>query len=80
MELVKPYDELTDEQKKRLSGFVARLVQGQKVRQELATKTDIEITESLMRLGDDMVIESPQAILIEVAAERLGYTFDEGED
>ena len=71
------YRNLTDEQKQRVIQFIDNLLQGEKIRKQLARKTDVEIAESLMRLSDDMVIESPQAILLEVVAERLGYVWDE---
>ena len=74
---MKSLESLTDEQRDNIRRFAKLMFQSAEVYKALIKRTDAEIGELLMHLTDDMEIGSPQATLIEVAAERLGYAFDD---
>ena len=74
---MKRLDQLTPVERERIARFADNLFTGIEIRKELAKLSNEEFARVLLHVADDMVIESPQAVLIEVAAERLGYKFDE---
>ena len=74
---MKRLDQLTPVERDRFARFADNLFTGIEIRKELAKLSNEEFARVLLHVADDMVIESPQAVLIEVAAERLGYKFDE---
>ena len=74
---MKPLENLTDEQRANIREFATAMFQSVKVYEALAQMTNMEVAALLMHLTDDMDIGSPQATLIEVAAERLGYKFND---
>jgi len=74
---MKRLEDLTPIERDRLAGFADNLFTGIEIRKELAKLSNEEFARVLLHVADDMVMESPQAVLIEVAAERLGYKFDD---
>ena len=76
---MKRLDELTPVERDRFARFADNLFTGIEIRKELAKLSNEEFARVLMHVADDMIMESPQAILIEVAAERLGYKFNDVE-
>ena len=74
---MKSIENLTAEQRANIREFTRLMFQSAKVYEALAKMTNEKVAALLMHLTDDMVIGSPQATLIEVAAERLGYKFND---